>query len=164
MWKVYSAFTSETASRLFKALHMGQIYSCVSTLNNLLQKYVNPNIVNIINSSYIKADNSTIFNWLQNNMEFVSKIVATYTNLERETLWIPKTAFPATLHGLGKLIVEDYNPTGWRFQIHFYNTIYFGERIKALRYVIYLFRESTIEEELHLNKFQPSQPTLGTCY
>ena len=65
---------------------MGQRYSYVSTLDKLLQKYGNANIVNLIDSSYIIVDNSTIFNWLQNNMELVYKISATDANIERATL------------------------------------------------------------------------------
>ena len=118
MWKVNSVLTLETASILFKALHMGQIYSCVSTLYSLLHRYVNANIANLIDSSYIKADNITIFNWLKNNMEFVSKIVATDANLEKATLWIPNNALPATIDILGRRIVEESKPTGWRFWIH----------------------------------------------
>ena len=91
---------------------MEQRYSCVSTLDNLFQKYGNSNIVNIIDSSYIKADNRIIFNWLQNNMGFISKIAETDANIKISTLWIPKNVFPATVHGLGKLIVEEYKPTG----------------------------------------------------
>ena len=77
MWKVYFSLTSETASRLFKSLHIGKRFSCVITLENLFQKYVNANIVNLIGISHIKADNNTIFHWLQNNMDFISKIRAT---------------------------------------------------------------------------------------
>ena len=121
--------TLETASRLFKSLHIGYRYSYVRTLENSLQKYGNANIFNIIYSSYIKADNWTIFNRLQKNMKFISKIEATYENLERATLWIPKNALPDTVHRLGKLMVEWYKPTGWRFWIHLYNKIDFRERI-----------------------------------
>ena len=84
---------------------MGQRYSCVSTIENLLQKYGNSNIINLIDSSYIKADNSVIFHWLYNNMEFISKIAATDANLEIETVLMPKTDLPDTINGLGKLIV-----------------------------------------------------------
>ena len=72
-------------------------------------------------------------------MEFIYKIAATDANLESATLWIPKTAFPTTVHVLGKRIVEEYKPTGWRFRIHLYNTIYFWERIEVLRYAIHIF-------------------------
>ena len=81
-------------------------------------------------------------------MEFIYKIAATDANLESATLWIPKTAFPTTVHVLGKLIVEEYKPTGWRFRIHLYNTIDFWGRIEAPRYAIHIYQESTIEEEL----------------
>ena len=55
----------------------------MNTLDNLLQNDENSNILNLIDSSYIKADNITIFHWLQNNMEFISKISATDANIER---------------------------------------------------------------------------------
>ena len=51
-------------------------------------------------------------------MEFVSKIVATDANLEKATLWIPNNALPATIDILGRRIVEESKPTGWRFWIH----------------------------------------------
>ena len=35
-------------------------------------------------------------------MQFISKTAAIDTNIEISTLWIPKTAFPASLHGLDK--------------------------------------------------------------
>ena len=98
MWKFCSIFTSDTESILIKALHMGEIYSYVSTIENLLQNYGNANIFNLINSSYIKADNSTIFNWLKNNTGFFSKIAATHANFKRKTLLIPETAFPDNVH------------------------------------------------------------------
>ena len=142
---------------------MRQRYSCVRTLDNLIQKYGNTNIVNIIDRSYIKADNSTIFNWLQNNMEFISKISATDANIDRAILWILKTVFTATVHGLGRIFIEEYNPIGCRFWIHLYNKIYFEERIEAIQYIIHLYRGSSIEEELDLKIFQPSSLNLGAC-
>ena len=51
-------------------------------------------------------------------MRFISKITATYANIEGATLWIPETALPDTAHVLGKQIVEEYKPTVWRFRIH----------------------------------------------
>ena len=85
---------------------------------HFFQKYRNSNIDNIIDSSYIKVDNRTIFNWLQNNMEIVFKTEASDKNIEKEKLRIPKNIFPATVHGLCKLILEEYKPTGSRFWIH----------------------------------------------
>ena len=73
-------------------------------------------------------------------MDFISKIIATDANLERAKLFIPNISLPATVHGLGKLIVEEYKPTGWKFRIHIYNTIDFGEIIEALQYAIHICR------------------------
>ena len=50
----------------------GERYLCFSTLDNMLQKYENTNIVDLIDTSYIKVDNRNIFKWLQNNMELMS--------------------------------------------------------------------------------------------
>ena len=45
-------------------------------------------------------------------MEIVFKTEASDKNIEKETLRIPNNIFPATVHGLCKLIVEEYKPTG----------------------------------------------------
>ena len=120
MWKLYSAFTSETASRSFKELHMGQRYSCVSTLDSFLQKYVNSNIVNLIDSSYIKADNSTIFNWFQNNKEFIYKVAATDSNLESLTVLsahAPRKRNSTYVHTVRRSIYETRQPEHPHFPI-----------------------------------------------
>ena len=131
---------------------MGQRYSYVSTLDKLLQKYGNANIVNLIDSSYIIEDNSTIFNWLQKNMEFTSKTTATDAKIERATLWIPKNAYPASVHVLGKLILEEYNPTGWRFSYPRlqYNRLWRSHRSNTIRNSsllrIYNLRRTTFKQ------------------
>ena len=70
-------------------------------------------------------------------MEFLYKISAIDANIERATLWIPKTDLTTNVHRLGKRILEEYKPTGWRFWIHIYNAIDFGEHLEELQYEIH---------------------------
>ena len=87
-----NVFTSEYKSRIFKILYNTQECLVIQRIY-LSTNYVNSDIINFIDASYIKTENTMILYWLQIMLEVISRIASKDANLDQETLWIPKN-FP----------------------------------------------------------------------
>ena len=85
-------FTSEYKSRIFKILYNTQECLVIQRIY-LSTNYGNSDIINFIDASYIKTENTMILYWLQIILEVMSSIASKDANLDQETLWVPKN-FP----------------------------------------------------------------------
>ena len=65
----------------------------------------NANIINFIDAIYVETENTTILEWLQSMLEFISTIASRDANLDQETLWITKKYFLDSFHFLSKIIM-----------------------------------------------------------
>ena len=92
-----NVFTSEYRSRLFISLHNNQEFSIIQRIK-FSQNGGNADIINFIDASYVKTENTTILEWLRSIIEFIFIISSKDANPYRATIWIPKQSFPNPVH------------------------------------------------------------------
>ena len=80
IWNMKNVFTSEYNSILFRSLHNNQEYPVVQRID-LIRNYVDADIINFIDASYVKTENTAILEWLYSILEVISIIEPKYANL-----------------------------------------------------------------------------------
>ena len=64
IWDVKNLFTSEYNSRLFRSLHNNKECSVIQRID-LIRNDGDTDIINFIDASYVKIENTTILEWLR---------------------------------------------------------------------------------------------------
>ena len=85
---------------------------------DLCQNDGNEDIINFIDTSYVKIYNNPMLVWLQSVLEIVSGIASKDANLDQENLCVPNKYFPGSVHFIIKGILGNHKPQGWESNIH----------------------------------------------
>ena len=93
IWNVQNIFTSEYKCRLFGILHTTQEFSVVQRID-INKNDGNANIIDFIDASYVKTENTTILERLQKMLGLIYKMASKDKNIYQANLWIPKQSFP----------------------------------------------------------------------
>ena len=77
------------------------------------QNYGNTDIINLIDTSYVKSKNTVVLEWLHSMMEVIFIIASKDANLNQATLWIPKQYLSDSIYFLMKEITGQLTPQVW---------------------------------------------------
>ena len=78
----------------------------------LSQIYGNADIINFIDASYVKTENTTVLEWLQSILEFIYIIASKGANIYLEIIWIPNQYFHDSVQFISKEILGGYKTQG----------------------------------------------------
>ena len=142
LWKFYSAFTSKMVSRLFKSLHMGQRYSCVSNIQTICFKIMEKPILSILYTTHTSK-------WITSQSLICCKIIWIQFLKYQKQIQIFRDKYyeypimPSLLpytdqaNELQKSIIQQVGVFGYIFTIQ--QTLGEGGFIEAPQYVIHIF-------------------------